>query len=240
MKEFNVEQFKVSQLSEKGLWLVSCPSPIDLGMLFWRAQEYYESSNPNFYESSFTLLDYINWYCKTTGEGSFTYYDDFEGYNLPGDVCLKVMQVPFPDWNRYDSLFCQVISNVIIQQGSAKFYLIGAKDGDIAVLEHEIAHGLYELNPKYRSKMKALIANLPANAVGAIGAYLSKEGYNQDVFLDEFQAYMSTGLPVELMEFEPLRPPFMRYFATARKNFFRKKNVKEKETVPVPEEHKAV
>lgn len=240
MKEFNVEKFKVSQLSEKGLWLVSCPSPIDLGMLFWRAQEYYESSNPEIYKSSFTLLDYINWYCKTAGEGSFTYYDDFEGYNLPGDVCLKVMQVPFPDWNRYDSLFCQVVSNVIINQGSAKFYLIGAKDGDIAVMEHEVAHGLYALVPNYRKKMDYLTNSLPDVAFDKIDKHLTKEGYNSEVLLDEIQAYMATGLPVELMEFEPLRPPFMRYFATARKNFFRKKNAKEKETVQVPEAHQAV
>jgi len=217
---FCIDVFKITQLAKVGLWMVTTKHAIDLGMLFVRYQEFVECINPDFHRKPFSLTDYMRWYAiNVSDDGHFSYPTDFEGYNLPGDAIDECLAITHPDTNRYDSSMAKIATEVRCRQGG-KYSLIGAKDGDRPVLEHEVAHGLYYLVPAYREKMKKLVAAFPEREVFC--EWLRGQSYHDTAFDDEIHAYMSTGLAAELLHLEPHRHPFMKLYATYRKKVFNK------------------
>lgn len=73
------------------------------------------------------------------------------------------------------------------------FCIIGAVKNSNA-LNHEIAHGLFYLHPEYKKEMVKLVKNLPVSIKTEMKATLKKLGYTPKVYVDEMQAYMSTGI----------------------------------------------
>ena len=65
--------------------IVQIPDQFELGMLFLRCQEYYESPCKEFNNQPFVVLDFMNWYRKEMKSKSFTYPEDYIGYNIPLD-----------------------------------------------------------------------------------------------------------------------------------------------------------
>jgi hypothetical protein len=61
-------------------------------------------------------------------------------------------------------------------------------------LSHEIAHGLFYLNHEYKKEMKKLVKDLGPSIRKTVNEGLKKLGYTPKVYVDETQAYMSTGL----------------------------------------------
>lgn len=228
LPKFELGYYKVAQLSKAGLWLVTTDHLFDLGMLFLRVQEFYESPNPDYRGKSFRLLDYMRWYCTTqSDEKSFTYFSDFEGFNIPSDELEKAMLLHNPDPNNYDLAMSQIYAEVKTRQ-KGPFYLIGARGTDMPVLAHETAHGMFYLMPEYRAKMTKLVEELPE--FGEIAGFLQKDGYSDHVMVDEIQAYLATGLYADLMHLEHIRHPFMKVFATYKAKLLkqpRKRKTKE-------------
>jgi hypothetical protein len=216
---FNVGVYKVSRISKLGLWLVTTDSLFDLGCLFWRAQEFYESPNPEFAGKSFALLDFMRWYCTEQSEThDFSYFTDFEGYNLPDTAIEAALASGCPDPNKYDVLFGRIVAEIRALQGGP-YYVIGARTGDQAVTEHEIAHGMFYLLPKYREQASKLVNALPQR--DEIFKVLEGEGYGEICRVDEAQAYLATGLFQELLHLEPIRHPFMKLYASHRKKLIK-------------------
>jgi hypothetical protein len=60
----------------------------DLASTFLRFQEHYES--PEFAGKVFTLDEYKNWYInhspRASKDGVFTYYEDWNGFNIPSKI----------------------------------------------------------------------------------------------------------------------------------------------------------
>lgn len=224
---FSVGVYTVRRLAKAGLWLVTADSSFELGALFWRAQEMYESPNHAFRAKPPALLDYIRWYCEVFSEDhSFTYYTDYVGYNLPASAVAAALSAEIPDTNRYDALFARVAAGVEARQ-AGDYYLIGARTSDKAVTEHEIAHGMFYLLPKYKDLASKLVNTLPEKE--ELFALLRKEGYSDEVLVDEAQAYLATGLFEDLMHLEQVRHPFMKLYKTHKKKLIkprRRKNEK--------------
>jgi hypothetical protein len=209
---------KISQLSSMGLWLVTASSKFDLGMLFWRVQEFYESPNPELIGRPFSLLDYMKWYSDhCSEENSFTYFSDFEGYNVPCEVIQRCNECKHPDFNRYDALMMAISREIEYRQGG-KYYLIGALQNDVETLDHEIAHGIYYLFPEYKAAMNKLVDLLGPHRDVMFKALKSLSGgYTDAVLYDEAQAYMSTWLTDGMESLEFLRKPFINVFKSAKK-----------------------
>lgn len=212
---FHVGPFVVSQVSKKGLWLVTTKHLFDLGMLFLRVQEFYESPNPEFQGKAFRLLDYMRWYCLNESEtGGFDYLGDVEGFNVPSEEIEKALDLTNPDPNQYDLMMVEIATGIQARQRN-RYYLIGARSTDAATIDHEIAHGMFYLMPEYRSRMTKLVEALPARI--EISNYLVAQGYCERSLIDEAQAYLATGLYTDLAHLEPVRHPFMTVFADFKK-----------------------
>jgi hypothetical protein len=216
---FSVQGFHVQRISRHGLWLVSHDSVVELGMLFLRAQEFYESANPSFVGKPFTIHEFVRWYAEHASKRKvFSYFDDFQGYNIPGEAIDTYLSVAIPDINAYDVLFARIVQAIkVLQHGP--YYLVGSKTGKPAHSEHEICHGMWALYPEYQRKALNLVLSLPEEERSKIVAILKDEGYSDAVMEDEINAYFSTGLLTSLEDYEHLRPPFMKLFYSYRRKF---------------------
>ncbi len=191
--------FKIKEVSPR-IFLFEFSSHYDMCMHFLRYQEYYESPSPKFRGKSFEIFDFMKWYTLKYGKGSFTYPNDWDGFNIPGNIIFDMWnQHLIPDKNIYDYEMydawkeCNAKLNLGVGQPINKFYIIGAVRGNSA-LKHEIAHGLFYLYPEYKKSATKLVKELNPDIRKEINSTLRKLGYTPKVYIDETQAYMSTGL----------------------------------------------
>jgi hypothetical protein len=164
----------------------------ELGAHFLRYQEYYES--PKFRACDFDILTYVKWYVREHN-GNFSYFNDWEGFNLPAEELLKCA-AGVKDPNPYDR-FMESVARWCISQGGYKVYLIGSTTGTkVQCLHHEIAHGLWYTNPDYRDDQISNI-RLFCYRHQPLWEELDKwlrKSYASTVIDDEAQAYLATGL----------------------------------------------
>ncbi|CAM6004255.1 unnamed protein product [Sphagnum balticum] len=161
-------------------------------MFFLRYQEHYESPNSKFRGKSFEILDFMKWYSKKYGEGAFTYPSDWGGFNVSGDIIKKVWALGISDRNLYDYEMREVYRKCFLKYPDGKFYLIGVY-GKGGSLRHEIAHGFFYTIPEYKREMTKLVRNLKPSLYKSLCSHLKKIGYASSVYVDECQAYLSTG-----------------------------------------------
>lgn len=220
------------------IYHLSFGSGYDLAMHFIRVQEYYES--PKFYKQLFSLVDYMEWYSKEKGNGAFTYPKDWSGFNVPSWALLSVYgpMSEIPDPNRYDE-FMQVVAQQLHRDAAGRdFYLIGTSqeghqgDGDEeGVLSHEIAHGLYYIDPNYRRATRDLMGvwnsgrGKPGEVLDSVRDVLKGMGYHESTIEDEVQAYCATGpcRELETILTEEIRAPFVALFEKVSGEHFAKR-----------------
>jgi hypothetical protein len=207
--------YKVEKLF-KGAYLVNFDDQYQMCMHFLRYQEFYESPGDQFRGKKFTLIDFMEWYSKKFGDGAFTYSVDWGGFNHPGDTIEKVHALGIDDLNKYDVEMLK-ISNQIRKKTKEKFYIIGSLGkGKNSALNHEISHALYYLDGAYKEEMDALTAKMSKKSREMLFKYLERIGYTKEVFWDENQAYMATGLMENLKKYKSLTKataPFEAVFA---------------------------
>lgn len=187
--------FKIKQIKPR-IFLFEFTDQYSLCMHFLRYQEFYESPNAKFRNKSFEILDFMEWQSKEYGNGNFTYMTSWSGFNLPSKIMLKCLD-DIDDRNKYDdnmdNAFGQCLRKINPKATvDEKFYIIGAMKGNNDTLQHEIAHGLFYLNSKYKKEMIKLVKSLPIKVRKNMEIMLIKMGYTKQVFIDEIQAYFST------------------------------------------------
>jgi len=162
-----------------------------LNSTFLRFQEFYES--PEFCDKIFTLKEFKEWYVKQWPQGPgkprFTYYSDWNGFNLPSP-CLK----PF-----YEGLFNPLTKNerefLKLFEDRFKrgpdFCIVGTyTDSHPATFKHETGHGLYYTCPKYRERVIDSLSGLRSKTSKALTRFLKKNCYHPKVWEDEKHAYL--------------------------------------------------
>lgn len=196
MKDFTLTEVKPR------IFFLDFKDSYKLSMHFLRYQEFYESPSSRFRGKSFEILNFMEWYSKTYGKGVFTYPIDWAGFNIPGDIILKVDECGIDDFNQYDEVMSDVYSrcakkldkNYVEGCWGGKFYIIGAIGKDFA-MKHEIAHGFFYTEPAYKKEMTKLVKALKPSFRNKLYKVLEEIGYTPKVYVDECQAYLSTGLP---------------------------------------------
>lgn len=195
----------------------------DMCMHFLRYQETYES--PKFRNKRFTILEFMEWYSKSFGNGVFTYTGDWGGFNIPSGVIWRVHASHIEDYNHYDAAMIAAynkISSITHLDGDSTahddFYVLGVTKKDTQSLEHELAHGLYCTSKKYYEEMTECQEQLSKSVQGKVFDYLESVGYCEEVFNDELQAYFATGLTPPIKEFKKHTAPFKKVFAKHTKN----------------------
>lgn len=217
-------KYKIKEVKPR-VFFVEFQDQYDMCMTFWRCQETYESPNPKFRNKDFTLEEFMRWYSKKFGNGAFTYANDWGGFNVPSSVVEFVLKGCL-EKNEYDHVMEEIYykcDNKATQKygygntGSPEFYLIGALKGTDQVVKHEIAHGLWYTRPKYKKEMLALVRKMKPALKKKLCKELEKLGYTKQVYDDECQAYMSTGLSEKFAiklkgEDKPFIETFNKYY----------------------------
>jgi hypothetical protein len=199
------------KLKEVGhdIFLLDFDNQYDLAMTFLRYQEFYECASTKFRGKSFKLLDFMSWYAKKYGDGGFNYTTSWAGFNFPASIIPAVRELGIPDPNDYDAIMFEIY-NRICQETKRPSYLIGTC-GDNA-LEHEIAHGLFFVDPSYKRTMTHLVKTLDADVKKRVFKHLTTLGYARKVLIDETQAYMATGAEYSWRVSGKTRMPFIEQF----------------------------
>ena len=160
-------------------------SQYELTSTFWRLQEFYES--PKFQGKYFGIEEYMDWYAEKYG--NFTYFVDWSGFNVPGDVVRDFFKnIPHELFVKEANLY-KLLQTYI--DGNERFYAIGVYKED-STMDHEYSHAFYHVFPKYKEEADKLIDKLPAEFRQQMFDNLKEKGYHEDVFADEVIAYLST------------------------------------------------
>lgn len=198
------------------IFLLEFKDCYDMCMHFMRYQEFYESPSSKFRGKSFKIFDFMKWYSKKFGNGSFTYPIDWAGFNFHGELIKEVRELGIPDFNDYDTAMWKVYQYCLKKSKGQKFYIIGAVKGQLITLNHEIAHGFFALYPEYKKEMTKLVKALDSRIKNTLFKGLKEIGYASKVYIDESQAYMATGLMeafgTDLSQWSDERKPFQDFF----------------------------
>jgi len=169
---------------------VNFPRQNQLARTFVRFQEYFE--NPVFKDKIFTLDEFKAWYMKNSPmakkKAKFTYYGDWDGFNMPSTVFK-----PFYD-GKFDPLSREEIQllDVLEPKRDNDFYVLGTHGKvNIATLKHELSHALFFTNPEYRNGVLEVVKGMDPRDKSRIREFLSDVcNYHPDVWPDESQAYL--------------------------------------------------
>lgn len=166
---------------------------------FFRMEEYYESPLKGLYQKKFNVFDFL---IESMNEhGQIDYFSKWIGFNIPGHSILEWSKLHCPDYTPKEIEVMNHITNKV--DVLKPFYIIAAKEQNTKVMDHEIAHALYYLNENYKDRMLDMaikFRQFDRNNYNKMIKKLKNMGYNQSVFNDEVQAYMSTSTKKELVE----------------------------------------
>lgn len=196
----------------KDVFLVTFQTAYDVAMTFCRVQEFYES--PKFRGKFVRSADYAREYALDN-KGIFTYTDDWRGFNVPSEIIHTVHSrltlEKYDTINDYDEILMGIVNRVQRRVQGRPFYLIGTsrEKGDKKVQRHEMAHGLYTTNKKYRASVDLLIAKMSSKVKHRMYKSLEKLKYHKSVWHDELNAYFSTELTAEMSASMKERRPFI-------------------------------
>lgn len=174
----------------------------DISLTFFRVQEYYESQSAKFLGKKFSVFDFIKE--SIDKDGLIPYFYEWSGFNVPGHVYDEWFDLFHHDeLTEYEQELSHLIRENRPKEGP--FYVIASLEKDKSTIDHEIAHALFHLNKNYRLDMTTLVIKMnqefPENKE-RLKNYLNELGYNEKVFVDEFQAYLSTEKTARLKDKE--------------------------------------
>lgn len=190
-------KYKIKKIFN-GLYAIEIPDSYQRAMLFLRSQEYYESKFPEIYRKDFDVFHFMELYRKWRNSDHFSYPEDWSGFNVPSHIIESCIGGIFRSSSEfkptpYDYVMSNIITSVREEIGpDSKYYLIGVDKFKGKVMNHEIAHGLYYIDPGYKQECLKLIENLNESVYKELSSIISKMGYSKDVIDDEIQAYLST------------------------------------------------
>jgi hypothetical protein len=169
--------------------VITADSHKHLSKPFLRIQENYEGRK---YKGTYvSMAQFKKWYKARRQDSSFTYYDDWLGFNFPGSAVLEFMHLYRGKENDAEKA---LMSKLDMKQVSQQ-YIIGTLAGDVGTLLHEMAHALFYLDASYKSEILAYL-----NKMDHLDQYIDlksifgKSDYHSSVWLDEMQAYLIAGI----------------------------------------------
>lgn len=160
------------------IYFLKFPDQTSLCDTMLRFQEYYES--PEFCGKFFSRTEFEDWYTKKNG--AFTYLSDWTGFNVPDRAFVPFftgLMVPLSKGE-------QQVLNLLTGLARPYYVIATADAADMPTMRHELAHGLYAVNPDYRAEVQTILEGVQ---LGPLHRYLSKS-YHPSVWLDECHAYI--------------------------------------------------
>lgn len=192
----------------------------DLGMFFLRLQEFYEDDF--FQDEFFTIERFKEFYKEEYGGGEFTYFSDWQGYNICSEQMRSCVKYYKPHLSKLSHKEKESILMVdfLSRIEDGKWLLIGTcgKNHEQKItLNHELAHAIYFFDKNYNKNVKKLMREMPSSIMKKSYDFLKGVGYDNENIVDELNAYWSTGCTYEELEI-PLKhaKKFEELFLTAK------------------------
>ncbi len=193
-------KFKKLTPSILGVEFKKCPA---MALMFMRMQEYSEGVKTlrhNILSEGDSLIAYMK---KTK---KIYYKAGWAGFNIRGDVFLKVIKEYKGSWNEFETTLIKKVQNKwgmkFDKFYAGEFFIIAWTKGDKPTKKHELVHAEYYLNRAYRNQVNAILENANTKKTRK---YLEKLGYNfkdkifgQYILLDEINAYAMTDKPKDV------------------------------------------
>lgn len=151
-----------------------------------RFSEFYE--NPAFKGKYFTLEQFKTWYKKLKNKKRFTYYKDWDGFNLEGKQILEFRKVNFMPFSKEEIKFLKLIDFITNEELMSSYIICTSKVSSPSTFTHEMAHALFSVNEDYKIYVERKIAENKYNK--QIHKMLKALGYDKSVFVDETHAYV--------------------------------------------------
>jgi hypothetical protein len=107
-----------------------------------------------------------------------------------------------------------VVDTIRKKVGSENFYLIGIDQSngeDPSLIFHEMAHGLWFANPSYKKEMSTIINEMNPSVKEKIFDKIKEAGYGDNVYEDELQAYLSTGVDGSMRRIKDIKPEIFKF-----------------------------
>lgn len=189
-----LKDVKVQELLP-GVYHLDFPTRRLLAATFLRFQEHYES--PRYHGQIFTTAEFLAWYA-TTPKGKKSSYFEWDGFNVPSAALRRFYAGDFAPLDANERALLAIFAGL-----KGDFYVIGSagKDSGPEVLRHEIAHGLYATNARYRLRADALMKEADLRPVFRM---LERLGYDRRVWRDEAHAWLTD--PPDVVAAEGLDP----------------------------------
>jgi hypothetical protein len=190
-----------------------------MSLSFMRFQENYES--PKFRGKYFDVLEYLEWYCKSRDQKYFSYMEDWGGFNIPDSVVKRMME-NINEFSKFERNIIDSDHQIRLDiesrsKSGEKYYLIGALAEDESTIDHELSHGLWHTNKRYKRNAKKLVGEISPKNLSLLYIWLTEIGYHKSVFDDEITAYFSTGMEHEVKglkksQIDKMTKPFVENF----------------------------
>lgn len=185
----------------RGVIHLAYPNQTTLCKAFMRVQEFYESPIGDFRGRYFTRQEFKEAYAAEngtgTGYGEFTYYDEWGGFNVPGDVFDEFIR-------QFDIDFMEENMVALVQENRTKgepYYVIGTFVSDTdPTLEHELSHAMWYLHEPYRRAARKILEGMSERFLKRCRIALESNGYHADMVEDEVVAYLSTSRMPEIVD----------------------------------------
>lgn len=177
-----------------GVILITNESQFELAYAFMRLQEFYEHRDISRQGKYYTLDEVIESYRKVGPSGKFSYLEDWAGFNVPSNVVEKFKKLYGHDFTARETELFDTIDKVLAQESNArhngKYYVIGTYSA--LYEDHELCHAMWYLYPEFKRDSQKIIKKFSKTQREAVYKLLKEMGYAENVFDDEFNAYVAT------------------------------------------------
>jgi len=197
--------------------LLTFETQYELTMSMVRIQEFYECPSNQFQGKYFELEEYMDYWAKNFGYGAFDYPKRWNGFNVPGAVIVEWLKAlaeshgalrqkeldvlnrisnhrqQKPDWWYADYPHNLEWDDIYVIACHAEYDNTYQRSDRQRVINHELAHALYTLDPVYRGKCDALLKKFARRKCTRLAKRTLKGmGYSKKTMKDELQAFWSS------------------------------------------------
>lgn len=167
---------------------IDFPTAFDVGSVWIRPQEFYESEFEDIRGQTFSLETFMDRYAKA--KGGFTYFEDWGGFNLPDFTLREFFEKFKAQLSQKEAWLQKELSSEL--KKDEKFYVIATFQAKPDIVAHEEAHALFYLNKTYQADQCENVYHLKEEVRQTAHQWLLDTGYHKTVIEDEIQAYAAT------------------------------------------------
>lgn len=173
------------------VWIVYSESSEEIGRAFIRFTEYCESVKFK-NDQNLTVKAIEEWWKSTEKGKELSYYEYWEGHNITGKVLLTFKRNPsLHPITKHEQHVFDLFADVE-DKDLEKADIIAFPTTNNVVIDHEIAHVWFSVDPAYKSTQIYNISQINKQVFESLRKELISMGYDKSVVIDEIQAYMST------------------------------------------------